>query len=270
LIDFLSLYAKENPFWLLTIPFAILSRISRRAIAQDRIDTLFFFLLILILLFPILSVMIFGGSSDMLDTAFLAPLYQMTGMLSIAMLVRREIFRSLTPSKAMYYSIAGLVIVGVVVSLISHWESHEFILFAILLAVFFSAAAHHAGVRIGKRDMPHEVQEADRSRFTYSSDGADHYHTLSEVSTHALRGMLMIALAWPIASLAGDAKDFAESIRTENTTEVAMARAIASVTPPEDAVASNEIGAIGYFAERRVVDLSGQLSALRDGDAVAH
>ena len=47
-----------------------------------------------------------------------------------------------------------------------------------------------------------------------------------------------------------------------------MARTIASMTPPSDAIATNAIGAIGYFAERRTVDITGEIDSARGLTAI--
>src|SRR5205085_7037439 len=117
-----------------------------------------------------------------------------------------------------------------------------------------------------KREMPHEVQEADRARFEFITDEPNEH--FSEAAVRTLRGVLLIALAWPLAALPDAAHDFASSVRAENTTEIAMARTIASMTPPSDAIATNEIGAIGYFAERRTVDITGEIDSARGLTAI--
>jgi hypothetical protein len=82
---------------------------------------------------------------------------------------------------------------------------------------------------------------------------------LSVPTIKVLHAALLILLAWNLTELPRAANDFGEDVRI-NSSHEKLARTIATVTLPTDVIATNSIGAIGWFAERRVIDISGHLT----------
>jgi len=65
------------------------------------------------------------------------------------------------------------------------------------------------------------------------------------------------AVAVTLAFLVLGARAYARDVGVINTEMVATARWIAANTPPEALIAAHDIGAVGYFGERRLIDLAG-------------
>jgi hypothetical protein len=75
----------------------------------------------------------------------------------------------------------------------------------------------------------------------------------------ALQGLLVLVLAVSV-SLVEDwqvATEYAWNVRNIEQTQVRIGRWLARETPPEAVVATNDIGAIGFFSNRRVIDMVG-------------
>lgn len=73
--------------------------------------------------------------------------------------------------------------------------------------------------------------------------------------------------AWALATLVTllafwliGARRFAKDVNIINTEMVATARWVAHHTAPDDLVAAHDIGALGYFGQRKLVDLAGLIS----------
>jgi hypothetical protein len=95
---------------------------------------------------------------------------------------------------------------------------------------------------------------------SFEPHDGDEESKLSEPMVRVLRATLLIMLAWNLTELPRAANDFADSVREMNNEHLALARVIANVTAPTDVIATNSIGAIGWLADRRVIDLSGHLT----------
>jgi hypothetical protein len=263
-----DLYIRENPLWLLTIVAATISRMRRRLVQADITDHVFSLSLTLLLAVPYLYTVITGSSNVAgLDLAFLFPIYELAGILSVAVLIRRELFRRISPKRALIAVSIMLLLSGAFVVLASQ-DIVGVMLLLVLVIALSVVALDHAGIRIWKRESRHEVTEAERRKIDFQSVSSGHT-VLSEPAVKVVRGILMVVYAWNIARLPLAAKDFAAAVLEEQRSKIAMAHAVASLTPPQDAVAAFQIGAIGYFGERRVVDLSGELNTVRGAAAVA-
>ncbi len=78
-------------------------------------------------------------------------------------------------------------------------------------------------------------------------------------SAAALKGLLVLVLAVSV-SLVEDwqvATEYAWNVRNIEQTQVRIGRWLARETPPDAVVATNDIGAIGFFSNRRVIDMVG-------------
>ncbi len=73
-------------------------------------------------------------------------------------------------------------------------------------------------------------------------------------------GIAGLALAMQLAGLNVEAKLYANDVRSINEGDVAAARWLADHTAPDALVAANDIGAMAYFGQRRIVDLVGLAS----------
>jgi hypothetical protein len=262
-----DLYLRENPLWLLTIVFAVISRLRRTLVHADIVDHVFSLSLLILGAFPYLFTLALGSTDFRShEVTFLLPLYELSGILSISVLVRRELFRTVGTKRTLLIACAVLLIAGIAMSF-SLNDIATSVLLVLLLVTFTLIAFHHSGLRLLKRERSYEVTEEERLKVEYKFEDEGHV-VLSDPAIKLIRGILMIAYAWNIAFLPQAAASFASSVRGEITTKIALAHAIASVTPPQDAVAAYQIGAIGYFGERRVVDLSGELEITRGAKAI--
>src|SRR5262249_12884092 len=66
--------------------------------------------------------------------------------------------------------------------------------------------------------------------------------------------LLLVGLAW---RLPAEAEDYAWGVQNINTMQVALGHWVAAHTPPDTLIALNDVGALSYFGERRVIDLVG-------------
>ena len=66
--------------------------------------------------------------------------------------------------------------------------------------------------------------------------------------------LLLVGLAWPLPA---GARAYAWAVENINTMQVRLGHWVAANTPPDALIALNDIGALTYFGERRVIDLMG-------------
>ncbi|MDP4200059.1 MAG: glycosyltransferase family 39 protein [Bacteroidota bacterium] len=264
-----DVYLPENPLWIITILLAFISRWRRPLIRRDAVDSLLSLVALVLVIFPYIRALLFGtsasGTSHESATAFVLPLYQLAGILSLVALVRRELFRSVTTKQILSVMAIAVLALGLTLGLgYEAWNALEFVLLLLLTGLFYMIALRHAGIRLGKPELGHIVLEADRMKMTFHRDEDMGAAQLSEPTIRVLRGVLLIALAANMALLPHVAHKFGHDVQLANTTEVKMARVIASMTQPNDIIATNAPGAMGFFSERRVLDLSGTLMPMDD------
>jgi hypothetical protein len=66
--------------------------------------------------------------------------------------------------------------------------------------------------------------------------------------------LLLVGLAWPLPA---GAHAYAWAVENINAMQVRLGRWVAAHTPPDTLIALNDVGALTYFGERRVIDLVG-------------
>jgi hypothetical protein len=66
--------------------------------------------------------------------------------------------------------------------------------------------------------------------------------------------LLLVGLAW---RLPAGAESYAWGVQNINAMQVELGRWVAGRTPPDTLIAVNDVGALSYFGERRVIDLVG-------------
>lgn len=79
----------------------------------------------------------------------------------------------------------------------------------------------------------------------------------------ALAALAVIALAWQATLLPTMRRDYAWNVQNINHMQVKLAQFAKLVTAPGAKIATNDIGAFGYFSDRYVVDLMGLVTPLR-------
>jgi arabinofuranosyltransferase len=98
-------------------------------------------------------------------------------------------------------------------------------------------------------------------------------HIWTRVPSRRLRGavvvLLLVGLVWPLPA---GAEAYAWGVQNINAMQVELGRWVAAHTPADTLVALNDVGALSYFGERRVIDLMGLatpevLPYRRDGEA---
>jgi arabinofuranosyltransferase len=73
-----------------------------------------------------------------------------------------------------------------------------------------------------------------------------------------LRGVIVVLLVVGLASrLPAGADAYAWGVQNVNAMQVELGRWVAAHTPPDTLIALNDVGALSYFGERRVIDLVG-------------
>jgi hypothetical protein len=66
--------------------------------------------------------------------------------------------------------------------------------------------------------------------------------------------LLLLGLAWRLPS---GAERYAWGVQNVNAMQVELGRWVASATPRDTLIALNDVGALSYFGERRIIDLVG-------------
>jgi arabinofuranosyltransferase len=70
----------------------------------------------------------------------------------------------------------------------------------------------------------------------------------------AVCALLLVGLVW---RLPAGAESYAWGVQNINAMQVVLGRWVAARTPPDTLIALNDVGALSYFGERRVIDLVG-------------
>lgn len=270
-----ALYLAQNPIWVASILLAIVSLLRRRLVAPRPLDRLFILLAVLLVAYPFVLGAITGSAvaltSHSIAAVLLAPLFQLTGVLSLAILAQRELLRTVSPRQALVGITIFVLIASVAYGIaLAGSEIIPATLPALFALLFFGVAMRHATLRITKHELAPAVTEEERQRMSFhmEGDGIDDTH-LPAHAVRVLRGALLISMAWNLAMLPVSAKEFSEQVFRVNTSNIVMARTIATMTQPTDVIASDAIGTLGYFSERRVVDVRDTLSEAQKPNYIA-
>jgi hypothetical protein len=268
-----AIYIPENPLWIFTIITALYARWKNSLVRRDRSDDLFNLSLLILLVFPYLRSLAIGVDDSFGDygrwTHFVLPIYALAGIMSIRIIVRCLLFRKLSPKQMVLGTMIAVLVSGYVYFAIRPESALSFatvpplvdyILLLFFAGVLLLAGLRHAELPFLKREISHFVTEAERNRFQIKMiENEDGDERLPAPAVKVLHAVLLILLAWNLTELPRAANDFGEDVRI-NTSHEKLARTIATVTLPTDVIATNSIGAIGWFAERRVIDISGHLT----------
>jgi hypothetical protein len=225
-----DLYLPQNPVFLITIPVALWAMRRNPLIERDRAGDLLKLSALIIVTFPYLRAFMLGNDDSFGDYAreahFLLPVYAIAGVLSIRALVRYELFRSLSPKQMILGSAIAIVIAGCAFLLISGLDRNDIstlppILNCALLLFFTSillfAGLRHAEIPFLKKEIPHFVTEEERNKMTFSiAEDAEETSRLSQPALVVLHALLLIMLAWNIATLPKAANDFGGDVRRVN------------------------------------------------------
>lgn len=76
----------------------------------------------------------------------------------------------------------------------------------------------------------------------------------------AVATIAVVCLAWQLALARGEAETHGWNVQNINEMQRTMGEFARRITKPGDRIAANDIGAIGYFSERPVVDLVGLIT----------
>jgi hypothetical protein len=164
------------------------------------------------------------------EAHFLLPVYAIAGVLSIRTIVRYELFRSSSPKKMILGLTIAIVLCGCAYFLIQTSPTYEgggrgwlySPLMNCALLIFFTsillfAGLRHAGIPFWKKEIPHFVTEEERNKMTFTIDEDEEESSrLSQPALVALHALLLIMLAWNIATLPKAANDFGGDVRRVN------------------------------------------------------
>src|SRR5207244_3625164 len=76
-----------------------------------------------------------------------------------------------------------------------------------------------------------------------------------------LQASILILLTWNLAVLPREARRYASEVKLNNVLDLGIARTISQITDPNDVIATNAIGALGWIADRKIFDIEGLVSA---------
>jgi hypothetical protein len=178
--------------------------------------------------FPYLRALALGADDAFGEYArlahFLVPIYALSGILSLRILARAELFRSFSPKQMVIGLAVALAAFGAVYIVLFEANSGLVISPAITCAllIFFTwllllAGLRHAEIPLRKRESAHFVTEEERNKMklTMYEDGEDDSR-LSVPAIVVLNALLLISLAWNLATLPRAANDFDAEVRVVN------------------------------------------------------
>ncbi|HEY3876761.1 MAG TPA: hypothetical protein VGM92_14915 [Candidatus Kapabacteria bacterium] len=222
-----DVYLSSNPVWTLAIVLAVASRFRRRITEGDAADPLFSLSVFVLIAYPYLHTLLIGDADGFGASArlahFLIPIYTLAGILSIRILARRELFRSIHPKAMLLWAALILGVLGTLdIALFSSADSPMGTGVTMGLLLFFLLVLLYAGLRrtglsILKVEQRHEVTEAERLETHFSfHDDAEFDPRLSKPAVSILRATLLVLLAWNLATLPRAANDFALHVKRTN------------------------------------------------------
>ncbi len=228
LVTIRDVYLASNPVWIVGIIIALWSRWHRSTIEPDVADPLFSLTVFILIAYPYFRTLLIGSPDSFGEyerlVHFLIPIYTLSGILSIRIVARNELFRSMSPKQMVIGSACMILLLGSVYLLLGPNASEVFapivncLLLLFFTAILFIAGLRHADIPLLKKERNHEVTEAERleTHFSFHEDGRSDAK-LSVPAVLALNAVLMVLLAWNLALLPRAANNFASEVKTVNT-----------------------------------------------------
>ncbi len=288
-----GIYLADNPFLVIAIVWASVIYWKHERVRQDPGARLLRFSLLLLIGVPYLRSLVLGMDAEFGEHArwlhFLSPIFIIAGLSALRILVIHYVLRGPT-SRQVILSGAGMALVSgfvmllfgdALTSTVNHWANaivypdllssrpatvHTAIslsaVFPFLLLLATTAAFRYCRINPFKRDIPLFVSEEERRdiKFEIVQEDDEHEIAMSDHVIRLLRGVLLIALVWNITSIIRAGSEFGEEVRLQNAIVSAMSKSIMERTQPDDVIASNEIGAIGFATSRKILDTEGNIS----------
>jgi hypothetical protein len=223
-----DVYVSENPVWIVTILFALWSRKRNRFIRErDVADSVFSLSVWILLVLPYLRALLLGVPDTFGEYArlshFLLPIYTLAGILSVRTIAGGELFRMFSPKQMIVGIAAALLLFGGIYLLVFAPSSASPITPAMNcgLLIFFTAILLWAGMRradipLFKREQPNFVTEEERNKTEFTFHEDVHDPKLSAPMIAVLHAILLVLLAWNIATLPRAANDFADAVHNIN------------------------------------------------------
>jgi hypothetical protein len=236
---------KVNPVWVITIIFALLARKRNKFILErDVADSLFSLTAWILLVFPYLRALVLGVSDTFGEYTrlvhFLSPIYTLAGILSIRTIVRCELFRTFSPKQMVVGTATALIVLGATYILLLSPDGISPITPAIdgVLLVFFTlvllwAGMRHANIFLFKREQPTFVTEEERTNVEFRLHDDVHDPKLSAPMIAVLHAVLLVLLAWNLATLPHAANDFADAVQHINHERAGEIGEYSSISLPQ-------------------------------------
>ncbi len=226
-----DVYFAENPAWVFTIIAALSSRRRTLFSRGDVADRLFVLTALILLLFPYIRSLslgvddVFGNYGRLVH--FILPVYGLSGILSLRVLARAELFRSVSPKRMLLQLGSAIVLIGIAWISIFQPATGSPISPAVECAmlVFFTglllvAGFRSAGIPFNKRDEAHFVTEEERTKMKLTLHEDEEDSHLAAPALGVLHAALLITLAWNLAMLPRAANEFGAEVKQENTCRV--------------------------------------------------
>jgi hypothetical protein len=283
----IGIYFLDDPILLGIIVLAFYLRWKHRRLRVDAASQLFTLGALTLLLFPYLRTLFLGTSSALGEEAqtvqFLSVIYIVTGLAGIKLILNALAQRG--PSNRLI--IVGFSVCALILGVLSIWSRPEiantlrlsstpvpenmllFIgVFLFVFAIGSVVAFRYAAKQSHKlRRYAIDPSEFDKIQYRESSSSKDNAGFTDEpTAPHVIivmRAILIITLCWHIAELPFTAVRYSASVLKQNEENVASAKALALLSDPNDIIATNAIGAFGWFSGRTIYDTEG-LTSLED------
>lgn len=273
-----TLLLPDNPLLMVAIVLALYCLLRDSRLRELHATKIFTIGLTILLSFPYLRTLFLGYDEEFgmhgRWVSFLSPVYVVTGIAALQIIMKRYIFRELS-EKAIFYTTAivmallgATVLLAIIPPTIGlPLATSSFFISTISLLVLLCAstiiAVKHVGFHIATQKHRRFTDDPAKLDVLTYEEKSELQQMEDDLPVHyikVLQGVLLILLAWPIAMIPISAHVFGTEVRLTNDVNVATARWINGVTSPQDIIASNEVGALGWFTTRKIVDTRGYLN----------
>ena len=270
---FFHVLAPDQPALFFAILVAATLLLRRRTMHSTSTVQFFALGVSILVFFPYFYALFLGSSQNYGEHAHqvlaLSAVYYLTGFVSLRIIAEGLALRGRSNRTILLVS-AGLLLAAGVLQLglnsansqASYAELLPLVTFAAALAIcYFVADRQQSTGEHGTRTYLHDPREFDRLTVQSEESANRSEENIPQPIVRVLRGLLLLLLAWNVAMLVPNAREYGIAVSRENRGPIALAHQIGEITPPTSTIATNAIGALGYFSDRKIFDIDGRLQS---------
>jgi hypothetical protein len=265
-VRFLWIFACDHPLFIVTIPFAG-ALLIRRSV-HTHLEEIFTLGIFVLIFFPYFHSLFLGldvlPKSYALSTLFLTPIYLLTGITSLRILMERYVLRG-PANRTILAASSVILLLCSIPTMLQFSMAQEHLIYWVVLFLLLLASAtllaltqDHSKEK-GTRQFATDLDEFEKMKFSLVREEEDSEGAYSKQVGKVLRGTLAIAMTWNLTLLFPSAEDYADRVRANTNGPRSLANLASNITAPGSAIATDAIGAMGYYSERRIIDVEGRL-----------